>query len=640
MQIEASHLDSSKHFLDLLSSTDASLQKAIMRLKFLHPSYLQSHLFSLPPEKIIEKNHYFLSSPLKSGKTVAISLFLINHLLEKHLKSDSQAKNRLLEGNNEIPIGLFAVYLCPSREACNKTAMILQELLHFVEKPYKLIARNLMETPEINLMPNFNYILVATPTAFLSFQRNLELKRDFFKALVFEDSEFLRSFGYYPELLELKATFKENLDKMLIMISSSQEIDEELKSEFLRKCVKISIEDNEDEDQDLKDVFSQQISQVNQIFHTGPPLHKHILLYLCLKLKLIFGKTLILCKNLDSVYKTQLFLRRTGFEQTHVYNPKDPKNLRSYIVSVFNSGLLQTLVTTFDFFSDIQKLKTLQKAKNETGEKVWKRVFLNNLQNVVIFDFEGIENEGHYMAILEKLFKTRTAAHKTLISLIENGDQEIDMFTRVFEKQKKDFKNWNLREFPLKQTEIEAFNYRISDVLGGISRKHVKQAQMLDFKRQMLKSRTLQTFFEENNEEKKLLQEEIKKISNELNKFAIRLYEDIPDYLFPESLKEKNMNLNTIIGKKRKLTIGGWNEGFKESLKKRMENNGLGLEDVKKKLLGNEKKMVIEDDNEKPELLDENYLKPISNRKMWKIKHKFSLKKKNKRLEKKGIFQS
>jgi len=100
------------------------------------------------------------------------------------------------------------------------------------------------------------------------------------------------------------------------------------------------------------------------------------------------------------------------------------------------------------------------------------------------------------------------------------------------------------------------------------------------------------------------------------------------------------MNLNTIIGKKRKLTIGGWNEGFKESLKKRMENNGLGLEDVKKKLLGNEKKMVIEDDNEKPELLDENYLKPISNRKMWKIKHKFSLKKKNKRLEKKGIFQS
>jgi hypothetical protein len=32
-------------------------------------------------------------------------------------------------------------------------------------------------------------------------------------------------------------------------------------------------------------------------------------------------------------------------------------------------------------------------------------------------------------------------------------------------------------------------------------------------------------------------------------------------------------------------------------------------------------------------------LKPISNRKLWKMKHKMSLKKRNKRLEKKGIFQ-
>lgn len=639
MQIEDSHLDTSQHFLDLISSSDPSLQKAIMRLKVLHPTYLQSYLFSLPPEKLAEKNHFYLSSPLKSGKTVGIAMFLINHILERYLKKDSNTKNKVVEGNTEIPVGIFAVYLCSSRETCSKNAMILQELLHFVEKPYKLTVRNLMETPEINLMPNFNYVLVATPTAFLSFQRNLELNREFFKALVLEDAEFLRSFGYFPELLEVKSLFKNNIENMLTIISSSQDIDEELKGQFLKKCVKISIEDNEDENQEATDVFSQQISQVNQIFHTGPPLHKSILLYLCFKLKLIFGKTIILCKDVDSVYKTSLFLKRTGFEQSHVYNTKDPKNLRSYIVSVFNSGLLQTIITTFDFFDDIQRLKTLQKAR-DTEEKVWKKIYLNNLQNIIIYDFAGLESEASYMKILGRLFKTRTAAHKTLISLIENGEQEIDMFTRVFEKQKKDIKNWNLREFPLKNSEIDAFNYRIKDVLSGISRKHVKQAQMLDFKRQMLKSKNLNAFFEENKEEKKLLQEEIKKISNDLNKYAIRLYEDIPDYLFPESLKEKSMNLNTLTGKKRRLTIGSWNEGFKDSLRKRMENNGLQLEDVKKNVEMNEKKLVIDEENEKPETLDPNYLKPLSNRKQWKIKHKFSLKKRNKRLEKKGIFQS
>jgi hypothetical protein len=41
---------------------------------------------------------------------------------------------------------------------------------------------------------------------------------------------------------------------------------------------------------------------------------------------------------------------------------------------------------------------------------------------------------------------------------------------------------------------------------------------------------------------------------------------------------------------------------------------------------------------EDPDVTNHDKLIPLSNRKMWKIKHKKPLHKKNKRLEKKGVF--
>lgn len=163
---------------------------------------------------------------------------------------------------------------------------------------------------------------------------------------------------------------------------------------------------------------------------------------------------------------------------------------------------------------------------------------------------------------------------------------------------------------------------------------------MLDFKRQMLKSKNLQEFFQGHTEERSLLTKEIQRLAADLNKFAIRLYEDIPDYLLPESLKQGNHTLSTLTGKKRKIGMRPWNEGFEESMKKRMESNNLTMEDVKKKIKSTEGNIIIDEEKEDPIATDPNYLRPLSNRKLWKIKHKFKLQHKNKRLEKKGIFQS
>jgi len=50
--------------------------------------------------------------------------------------------------------------------------------------------------------------------------------------------------------------------------------------------------------------------------------------------------------------------------------------------------------------------------------------------------------------------------------------------------------------------------------------------------------------------------------------------------------------------------------------------------------------MVIDTSKENPMITDPDQLKPLSNRKLWQIRHNKRIKKKNIRLEKKGIFQT
>lgn len=57
-------------------------------------------------------------------------------------------------------------------------------------------------------------------------------------------------------------------------------------------------------------------------------LEKYIVLYLMFKLKFITGRTIIICKNIEEVYKVFMFLKNTKIPYCHIFNPHDPKNLR------------------------------------------------------------------------------------------------------------------------------------------------------------------------------------------------------------------------------------------------------------------------------------------------------------------------
>ena len=61
------------------------------------------------------------------------------------------------------------------------------------------------------------------------------------------------------------------------------------------------------------------------------------------------------------------------------------------------------------------------------------------------------------------------------------------------------------------------------------------------------------------------------------------------------------------------------------------------MDDVHKKRKDNSRYVYINPNKEDPLIMGPDELKPTSSRKLWKIRHRKPLKKKNKRLEKKGI---
>ena len=72
-----------------------------------------------------------------------------------------------------------------------------------------------------------------------------------------------------------------------------------------------------------------------------------------------------------------------------------------------------------------------------------------------------------------------------------------------------------------------------------------------------------------------------------------------------------------------------------------MEKSGLSLDDVKKKRhMENDEVVYVNTEKEDEGLTSSERLKIISNRKRWKLAHGFKLKKRNKRLEKKGVFEA
>jgi len=304
-----------------------------------------------------------------------------------------------------------------------------------------------------------------------------------------------------------------------------------------------------------------------------------------------------------------------------VYNHEWPIKVRNYLLSILNSNVINILVATNQIFED-----STQKVKFKKN--------LRDINNIIGFHIQPLEE---YYDILPRYLNKKRVIPCVISFLNANDDSREILFNILGQQKQNTFKS-NIQELPIKREDIETFKYRVSDVAGGITRKQIASMKSLDLKRQLIKSKALKDYFEEHNEEKSLIVKDINELSQRLSHYAVKMEGNVPDYLIPESIKTK-MGIDE--GQHYKKVVKQMiNPEFEKSLAKRLAHNQLSMDDVKKKIkISNDQFITINEDREDPLETDAARLPVLSNRKLWKIKHKKSLTKVNKRLQKKGIFE-
>ncbi|KAL4469814.1 hypothetical protein ABPG72_022134 [Tetrahymena utriculariae] len=606
---------------ELLEGCDENLVKGLVKNKIVHPTFCQEQLFNLNKER----DHIVIRSGMVSGKTTGLLIVLLNDFINK------MNQFKFVEGNEteDESVGLFSVLITTSKDLAQKNHSVAENICAFIKKPYNMQVMNLSTFSEDNftIIPKTHYLIIATPSTFLKFAKHTKFDKKKFVNFAFDDIDYMLSFGYKGELTNFQFFYESEIkqENFKCYWSATEELNDdlkELKKTFLHKSVLINVDDDYDEMDDQerksKQALQHDHDQVTHYYTTGDETTQYIILYVLFKLRFLQGKSLILCSDLETVYKVNLFLERIGQTEMQLYNHENPKNLRYYIVTLFNTGMIKTLVSTKQLFQDF-KNKDFYDKKIKTNR-------LKGIRNIINLDLLDIGEEYN------SFYKLFNGQQGNIFNLVLNEEKQIENLMNRIEHEKENFNKVNFKEFPLRRHEIEAFRYRVNNVYASLTKKQIASAKMLDFKKKMLKSPDMKEYYAKNIAEKELLIEGIQKLTKQLKKHETRCEGDVPDYLLPQFLleqKKRAEELDPNANKKvKKILVYKGSSGAQQ-----------GEEGSKKKMRG-DKYVYVNEEKENENETDASRLKILSRKKQWKLRHGFKLKRVNKRLEKKGIFQS
>ena len=298
-------------------SLDNSLLKAAMQMKLMYPSLVQSKLFEIFPDR----EHIVIKSKSRSGKSTG-SIFLLAHKLIQSIKANKKENH-------------YGIILCPNKAVCNSNQETLEKIISIASSDFGISCVNLANTSadvfknELYVEAKKRLVIIATPLQLQNVLGNIQGHKLFIqkvRALFLDELNFMFSFGYETDLQNLLAHFKEVAPKMSITFSLSSEDDrfKALKSQIMTNGATLRFDDDFEEDDPTagKETF------YNEYFYVADDLTKSICLYCLFKLRLVAGRTLIICENVDEAYKFSAFLQRAMVPKVKVYNPTWPLKVK------------------------------------------------------------------------------------------------------------------------------------------------------------------------------------------------------------------------------------------------------------------------------------------------------------------------
>nr|WCZ58465.1 ATP-dependent RNA helicase [Andalucia godoyi] len=486
---------------------DKRLVLSLMKGGFQKPTIVQKHVveFAQQGKDVLTK------AATGSGKTLAYCIPLMDSILKAHAAGTSVS-------------GIKAIVLVPTQELCTQVVDAFRVLTSYCSDIVAISILN-QETTQSQLKKILNSkpdIVVSTPGKVAGIIRTKTVDvSESLQFLVVDEGDLLLSYGYENDIRIIIEGLNRHVQSFIMSATLTDDI-LRLKGMVLHNPVNVKLEEAEG---DLE-------ARLSQFFlMSDNEDQKFLFLYAIFKFHLIPGKCMVFVNTIDQCYRVRLFLERFSI-RCAVVNAELPIESRLHILSQFSRGMFDFLVVTDSALDADEEAhagtskKDAKQKKRETTASSARGLDLRDVEGVIIFDFpESAVNYVHRVG--------RTArAGASGSSLLLFSKQEQSEFDQLFVALTDSGRE--IRPFTLNHEEIQSFKYRVEDSLRSVTKLAVRDARMLDMRREILHNSKLKSRFAEKQDELDLLRHDLP-VSCKTRR-AFDHLKNVPSYLNPQQL--------------------------------------------------------------------------------------------------------
>lgn len=485
---------------------DDRILEAISSLKWEEPTLIQEKAIPLA----LEGKDILARARTGSGKTAAFAIPVIQRILQIKRTSCEQE--------------IRALMLAPSKELCKQIYKNVLDLTRFCSRDMSCVDVSgkvdlsaqrplLLEKPDI---------VIGTPFRVLEHLKaeNMDLKHSL-QMMVIDEADLVFSFNCEADVREILKYLPQIYQSFLMSATLSPEV-EAIKKLVLHNPVILKLEEPE----------LPASSQLTQYHLKCEEEDKFVLIYAFLKLNLIRGKTLIFVNSVDRCYRLKLYLEQFGIRSC-VLNSELPITSRCHMVNQFNSGIYDIIIASDEKAAEDPRQreakKSSKKIKKDKEYGVSRGIDFQFVSNVINFDFPRSVD-----AYIHRVGRTARGNNKgTALSFVSSKevpllDEVETFFATEYPEQYEAIKPHNFN-----MEQLEGFRYRARDAFRAVTKIAVREARLKEIKIELLNSRKLKTYFEDNPRDLQILRHDkslhIVKLDSHLK--------NVPEYIVPPVLK-------------------------------------------------------------------------------------------------------
>lgn len=508
---------------------DDRLLLAIARLKWNVPTLIQEKTIPLA----LEGKDILARARTGSGKTGAFAIPVIQKILQ----------NKKVSAHQEVQ----ALVMAPTRELCQQLCSQFEALTTSCSREVRCV--NVGVQGELAVQRSVLLyrpdVVVGTPSRVLAHMQagHLDVSQSL-RALVVDEADLMLTFGHNKDLLEIARRLPAVCQSILMSATLSEEV-RELRQLLLHNPVVLKLEEPQ----------LPAGHQLAQYHLKVEEKDKFVLIYTLFKLKLVRGKTIIFVGSVDRCYKLKLYLEQFGIPACAL-SSELPANSRSHILNQFNDGAYDIIIASDERFldegtaepgasapGDQQKSKKKKKKEAEEEEPKKKKrkpdkesgvsrgIDFQFISNVINFDFP-VDVDSY----IHRVGRTARGNSKgSALSFVSITDQP--MLDEVTAKLEEMFPNdQNLfKPYMFKMEEIEGFRYRAQDAMRAVTKRSIREARVKEIKQEILNSKKLQSYFEENPRDLQVLRHD-----KALHTAKVQRHmKHVPEYIVPRSLRRR-----------------------------------------------------------------------------------------------------